>query len=207
MRVARTIVLLSVALCSASGCADCNESSPSKAAQGAPLREQQPEAVQVRSRLAARRLDPNKVYPVDAEGYATCARDANCLVANASSCTKARATQSMEFSAFGLTERIESRYVVSGRQGSECAVRRERASIKVKMDPRWAAMLKQQGKTDEEVEQVRQFAFDTLSDENPPQAFCLLPDELLLEAILDVADKRYDPQFWRQHCSDKDPSR
>jgi len=207
MRVARSIVLLFVALFSASGCADCHESSPSSAAKGAPLREQQPDAVRVRSRLAARRLDPNKVYPKDPEGYATCGRDANCLVANALSCTKAKATQSVEYSSFGLSERVESRYLVNGREGSECAVRRERGSINVKMDPRWAAMLKQQGKTDEEVEQVRQFAFDTLSDENPPQAFCLLPDELLLEAILDVADKRYDPQFWRQHCSDRDPTR
>jgi hypothetical protein len=112
----------------------------------------------------------------------------------------------MAYSAYGLSERVESRYVIEGKDGAECGVRRERVSIKVKMDPRWAAMLKQQGKSDEEVERVRQFAVDTLTDENPPQAFCLLPDEQMLEATLDVADRRYDPQFWRIHCTDRDPN-
>jgi len=197
--------LVGAALALVVGCSDCDGKGTKPGAAGAPLREQQTEAARLRSRLAARQLDPNKVYAKDDSGQVTCGQDCDCFLAQVSQCSKATLEHKVEMTGFGLTQRVRSRYVIAGKRSNGCLVRRERLSTEVKLDPRWAAMLKQQGKTDEEIEGVRAFTLATLEDQNPMLAYCVLPDDLLLEAVLDLGDKRYDPQFWRDHCSPNDP--
>jgi hypothetical protein len=196
-----SLAMLTVAALGCRGCEEDAAPSPATTA-AAPVREAQTEQARLRSRLTARNLDHSKSYPKNPDGSVNCGSDADCLLIQSEHCSKAVLNHVQTMSAYGLEERIQTRYTLGGEPNEGCTLRRETLGLEVKMVDSWRQLMKHAGKTDEEIDLARQSALDALNDENPPRLECVLADELLLEALLDVAENLYDPMFWHQHCTE-----
>jgi hypothetical protein len=189
------LVLCTLALaCSCKGCSDAG------AAEG-PAREQQSEQAQMRARVAARRLDRHLIYPKAADGAIECGKDADCFLIQGERCAKATVTHKDKLSAYGLVETIEARYRIVGSDQGKCKLLRDTTKVTATIDPHWRDALMQKGITDEQLEQTRATALETLREGNPGRFACSLDADQMLEAGLNLAESHYDPTFWRLACS------
>jgi hypothetical protein len=190
--------LLRVVLCALAlgcGCKGCD------AGAGGPAREQQSEQAQMRARVAARKLDRHLIYPKTADGTIECGSDADCFLIQGERCAKATVTHMDKLSAYGLVETIEARYRIVGNDQGKCKLLRDTTKLAATIDPRWREVLKQKGTTDEQLDQTRGSALETLREGNPGRFVCSLDPDQMLEAGLNLAESHYDPSFWRLACS------
>jgi hypothetical protein len=190
------------ALSLVSGCRGCSEADRQSSGTGSPKREQQKDQAQLRSRLAARMLDRNKTYPKGDDGLVACGKDVDCFLSQGINCTPAVVAHTDKVSSYGLHERIEARYRIVGNDDDKCKLERDTLVLDAKLDPALADALKRQGKTDEDLQQVRMDAIETLRTSNPPRFECKLTADQMLEVGLGLAEGLYDPQFWRLVCSE-----
>jgi hypothetical protein len=194
-----------VALSLVCSCRGCNEGElGSSSGAGTPKREQQPDQAQLRSRLAARKLDRSKSYPKGDDGVVSCGTDVDCFLIQGEHCTPAVVTHTDKMSGYGLHERIQARYKIVGNDGGKCRLLRDTIALDAKLDKALVDALKRQGKTDEDLEQVREDALETLREGNPERFACKLTADQMLEAALGLAENLYDPQFWRLACNEAD---
>jgi hypothetical protein len=192
-----SMVALTLAL--ALGCKGCDDG---LSASASPQREQQNEQTQLRTRLAARKLDRNKAYPKGEDGVIACGADTDCFLIQGERCSTAVVTHGDTFAGYGLEEHVEARYRITGSDGEKCRLVRETLAIDAKLDPHLVTALKKQGKSEQELAQVKDTALETLRAGNPARFECSLSADQMLEAGLNLAEGRYDTQFWRLACNE-----
>lgn len=191
------------------GCAfalSCRGCAEGTAAPSAPTKERQSDVAQLRERLSGRNLDRKKQYPKSDDGRVQCKEDADCFVIQGENCVPAVLEHTDSASGYGLTQTVKARYTISGKDGDKCQLSREVAALDVRIDPRWVEILKKQGNTDEDVRRLHDDVLERLREGNPKHLECALTSEQLLEGSLNLAERRYDPQFWRMACTEVVPS-
>lgn len=193
--------MVTCALALALGCKSCTDDGPGTSSNPGPAREQQTDLAQLRSRLAARRLDRNKAYPKGEDGSIACGTDPDCFLVQSERCVKAVVMHTDTLSAYGLVEKIEARYRILGGEGNKCKLVRDTLALSANIDGKWIEMLKQKGIPHEQTEQIRSNALETLREGNPDRLECLLTPDQMLEVGVNLTDNHYDPQFWRLACS------
>jgi hypothetical protein len=156
----------------------------------------------VLSRLSARKIDRTKVYPKDAQGNVACESSVDCFIVQSESCVPASLTHTIVTSGFGLTQRVNARYRIAGKEADRCKVERHVLALDTTIDPVMADALRKRGKSEAEVETIRTDALASLRKRNPAHLECFFDENHLLETALNLADGRYDADEWRNACRD-----
>jgi hypothetical protein len=187
----------------AAGCKGCGRSENDEIS--APpsidaLRQEQSDHARLLSRMAARKLDHDKVYPKDADGVVQCGTDADCFILQAEGCKPATLLHTQTISGFGLVQAVRAQYRVLGPDTDKCKVQRDVLAVDARIDQKMAAALKKRGKTDEDIERVESDAIATLTKKNPPRLECSFAGDQALEASVNLAEGRYEPRHWRDAC-------
>ncbi|MDH5672924.1 MAG: hypothetical protein OEZ06_12290 [Myxococcales bacterium] len=199
-------LFIAAALCLGAGCRGCTETPGADAPLPTPARAEEGDRARIEARLRARKVDRSRSYPKDARGRIACGSDIDCFILQVEACAPAVLIHDQTVVTYGIEQRIVARYFVLGNEGELCRVARERLRAEAILRPELVAALQKKGKTSADLQKMQREAMTLVERKNPPRLDCALSPLVALDTILDLAQGRYNPVVWRQHCAEGTPS-
>jgi hypothetical protein len=198
----RLVLGACIALAGSAGCKGCSDRLPGGAAIPAPqvTREAQSAHERVMARVAARKLNRDKVYPNDAQGAVLCEADVDCFLIQAERCSPATLTHRLVYSGYGMDQRVNARYRIDGSEADRCKIDRQVLALDTEVNPVMREALRKRGKSDAEIEKIESDALTALQRAHPAHQECFFDGDGLLATLLDLADGRFATHAWRSAC-------
>lgn len=196
----RLHLLAATAFALLAGCRGCSGGDEPATSSTGSLRQPQSDRARLMSRLNARKLDRDKVYEKDADGRVLCAADADCFVLQAEGCAPASFTHVQTLRGYGLSQHVQARYRIAGREGERCKVERDVLAVDARVDEQMAKALNERGKDESAVERLEADAIAGLIKKHPSRIECSFSSDQVLEIGLNLAESRYDLRLFRDGC-------